>query len=98
MKREHLLRAMAKLKAQVGEEKEVPLTRFDPKKAIKALEPEKHEESKKEKVNSEQTKAKTKATLSRMKELINGLQQPNPTRLPNSLPLRYEYQSHKNSN
>ncbi|KAL0655834.1 hypothetical protein Bca4012_076418 [Brassica carinata] len=70
LKREHLLRAMAKLKAQVGEEKEVPLTRFDPKKAIKAVEPEKHEESKKEKVNSEQTKAKTKATLSRMKELI----------------------------
>ncbi|KAH0917641.1 hypothetical protein HID58_025301 [Brassica napus] len=70
LKREHLLRAMAKMKAQVGEEKEVPLTRFDPKKAIKALEPEKHEENKKEKVNSEKTKAKTKATLSRMKELI----------------------------
>lgn len=65
-----MLRAMAKMKAQVGEEKEVPLTRFDPKKAIKALEPEKHEENKKEKVNSEKTKAKTKATLSRMKELI----------------------------
>ncbi|KAF8113206.1 hypothetical protein N665_0054s0024 [Sinapis alba] len=68
LKREHLLRAMAKMKAQVGEEKEVPLTRFDQKKAIRALEPEKHEESNKEKVKSEQSKSK--ATLSRMKELI----------------------------
>ncbi|KAJ0234649.1 Uncharacterized protein HA466_0272240 [Hirschfeldia incana] len=68
LKREHLLRAMAKMKAQVGEEKEVPLTRFDPKKAITALEPEKREESNKEKAKSEQSKSK--ATLSRMKELI----------------------------
>lgn len=70
LRREHLFRAMAKMKAQVGQEKEVPLTTFDPKKAIRALEPEEHEESNKEKVNSEQTKAKSKATLSRMKELI----------------------------
>lgn len=68
MKRDHLLRAMAKMKAQVGEEKEEPLTRFDPKKAITALESDKREESNKEKAKSEQSKSK--ATISRMKELI----------------------------
>lgn len=59
---------MAKMKAQVGEEKEVISTRFDPKKARKVLEPEKHEESNKEKAKSEHSKGK--ATLLRMKELI----------------------------
>lgn len=59
---------MAKMKAQVGEEKKMPLTRSDPKKATRALEPEKREESNKEKVKTEQSKSK--ATLSRMKELI----------------------------
>ncbi|CAH8390119.1 unnamed protein product [Eruca vesicaria subsp. sativa] len=68
LKREQLLRAMAKMKAQVAEEKEMTLTRSDPKKAIRALEPEKREESNKDKVKSEQSKSK--ATLSRMKELL----------------------------
>ncbi|CAA7045797.1 unnamed protein product [Microthlaspi erraticum] len=59
---------MAKMKAQVGEEKEVISTRFDPKKTTKVLEPEKHEESNNEKAKSEHSKGK--ATLLKMKELI----------------------------
>lgn len=59
---------MAKVNAQGHGGEEVISKRFDPKKAIKVLEPEKHEESNKEKAKSEQSKAK--ATLSRMKELI----------------------------
>ncbi|KAL1190575.1 hypothetical protein V5N11_032854 [Cardamine amara subsp. amara] len=68
-KREHLLRSMAKMKkAQEGGEEEVTSTRFDPKKAIKVLEQEKQDETNKEKAKSEQSKSK--ATLSRMKELM----------------------------
>ncbi|VVA98423.1 unnamed protein product [Arabis nemorensis] len=67
-RREHLCRAMAKVNAQGQGGEEVISKRFDRKKAIKVLEPEKHEESNKEKAKSEQSKAK--ATLSRMKELI----------------------------
>lgn len=68
-RREHLIRSMEKMKkAQGGEEEELTSTRFDPKKAIKVLEPEKQNETNKEKAKSEQSKAK--ATLSRMKELM----------------------------
>lgn len=58
---------MAKMKAQVGEE-QATSTRFDPKKTRKVLEPEKQDETNKEKAKSEQSKGK--ATLLRMKELI----------------------------
>jgi hypothetical protein len=58
---------MAKIKAQGGEE-QVTSTRFDLKKAIRVLQPEKQDDTNKEKSKSEQSKGK--ATLSRMKELI----------------------------
>ncbi|ESQ37133.1 hypothetical protein EUTSA_v10002691mg [Eutrema salsugineum] len=60
--------AKSKEKGGRGEEEEVISTRFDPKKTIKVVEPEKHDTSSKEKEKSEQGKAK--ATLLRMKELI----------------------------
>lgn len=62
-----MLRSMAKIKAQGGEE-QVTSTRFDLKKAIRVLQPEKQDDTNKEKSKSEQSKGK--ATLSRMKELI----------------------------
>ncbi|CAH2052640.1 unnamed protein product [Thlaspi arvense] len=65
-RKEHFLRSMAKVKAHGGEE-EVKSTRFDPKKTIEVVVPEKHDEISKEKAKSE---GKAKATLSRMKELI----------------------------
>ncbi|EOA32599.1 hypothetical protein CARUB_v10015892mg, partial [Capsella rubella] len=58
---------MAKMKAQGGGEEGVTSTRFDPKKTIKVLEPEK-QETNEEKAKSEPSKGK--ATLLRMKELI----------------------------
>ncbi|KAL9292618.1 hypothetical protein AtEden1_Chr3g0184351 [Arabidopsis thaliana] len=66
-RRGHLLRSMAKIKAQSGEE-QVTSTRFDLKKAIRVLQPEKQDDTNKEKSKSEQSRGK--ATLLRMKELI----------------------------